>query len=83
MSSNSELIIDGYNWTSTQLKSALNLSSAPTNLKIQSDSLYTNGKYLDKLINIDQLLQSIYLDSSDKKTIHSTTQTNYKNNEPK
>ena len=83
VSSNSELIIDGYNWTSTQLKSALNLSSAPTNLKIQSDSLYTNGKYLDKLINIDQLLQSIYLDSSDKKTIHSTTQTNYKNNEPK
>jgi hypothetical protein len=76
----SNLVIDGYTWTATNIKVVLSLTSLPTSLTIKTDSLYSNGKYLDKLSDLKAKLENKYLDTSDKKDIHSQVVKNNKNN---
>lgn len=77
---NSNLIIDGVNWTSTNIKGALSLISLPTNLTIKTDSLYSNGKYLDKLSDLKKKLENKYVLTQDEKEVYSQTTKNFKNN---
>lgn len=79
INTSSSLIIDGYTWTSSNLKTALKLDSVPTNLTIKTDSLYSNNKYLDKLENIKKSLESQIV-SAEQKEVYSSTQNNFKNN---
>jgi hypothetical protein len=76
----SNLVIDGYTWTPSNIKGVLALTSLPTNLTIKTDSLYSSGKYLDKLSDLKVKLENKYLDTSDKKDIHSQVVKNNKNN---
>jgi hypothetical protein len=73
------LKIDGYVWSPGDLKSVSGFTGLPTKLSIQSDSLYSNGKYLDKLADINKKLIDT-LDTPDKKSVHTQTTKNYKNN---
>ena len=77
---NSNLIIDGVNWTSSQIKAVLNLTSNPTNLTIKTDSLYSNGQYLDILPELSKKLESKYITTLDQKDIYAQTVKNSKNN---
>ena len=82
VTSGSGIKIDGMNWSSGNIKGALSLTSNPTNLTIKSDSLYSNGKYLDKLSELKKKLENKYVLSSDEKTIHTQVTRDFKNNNP-
>jgi hypothetical protein len=82
VTSGSGIKIDGMNWSSGNIKGALSLTSNPTNLTIKSDSLYSNGKYLDKLSELKEKLENKYVLSSDEKTIHTQVTKDFKNNNP-
>jgi hypothetical protein len=82
VTSGSGIKIDGMNWSSGNIKGALSLTSNPTNLTIKSDSLYSNGKYLDKLSELKKKLENKYVLSSDEKTIHTQVTKDFKNNNP-
>ena len=78
--SSSNLKIDGKAWTPSNIKGALNLDSVPTNLTIKTDSLYSNGKYLDKLVELKKKLETKYLKTSEQKEVHKQVTQNFKNN---
>ena len=82
ISSNSDLIVNGYTWTSSQIKILLSLNSTPTNLTMRSDSLYSNGKYLDKLPYLETRLRNMFIKTPDEKKVYESTQSNYKINNP-
>ena len=82
VTSGSGIKIDGMNWSTDYIKRALSLTSNPTNLTIKSDSLYSNGKYLDKLSELKEKLENKYVVSSDEKTILKQVTKDYKNNNP-
>jgi hypothetical protein len=77
--SGSNLVIDGYSWTPTQLKGALNLSSEPTRLSFKTDAVYSNDKYLDKLSTLKTKLESKYLVTKEIKDLKSRIENNFKN----
>jgi hypothetical protein len=74
----SSLSIDGYKYTSNDIKIVLGLPSSPTNLSFNTDALYSNGKYLDKLVDINKKLYSKLITTNDKKEISNLTQQNFK-----
>jgi hypothetical protein len=81
ISTNSSLIIDGYEWTTQQIKDILQLGSNPTNLSIRTDSLFSSDKFLDNLFNLSKNLQILLVTDEDK-TKYSQTQQNFKNTNP-
>lgn len=78
ISTNSSLIIDGYEWTTQQIKEILQLGSNPTNLSIRTDSLFSADKFLDNLFNLSKNLQTLLVTDEDK-TKYLQTQQNFKN----
>jgi hypothetical protein len=80
VSEKSSLVVDGYEWTSSQIKGALNLDVNPIRLSMKTDSLYSNEKYLDTLVSITKKLQSKYILTADDQTRQTQIVTNFKNN---
>ena len=79
ITSKSSLVIDGYEWMSAQIKGALNLDMNPTRLTIKTDALYSNDKYLDRLLSVKEKLEKKYLTSSDEVERKNQINTNFKN----
>jgi hypothetical protein len=61
VSASSSLIIDGFEWTTAQIKEVLLLNNNPLNLTILTDGLYSNGQFLDRLVDLSSKLISKYL----------------------
>jgi hypothetical protein len=80
INTDSSLSIDGYTWTTTQLKQAYNLDNNPINLTIQTDTLYTKNAFLARLPEIKTALENKFLTTSDSRSIYNTTQTTFRNN---
>ena len=79
ISSNSSLIIDGFEWTTQQIKTVQELDSNPISLTIRTEGLYTSGKFLDTLSNVSNKLQKLYLVSTEDISSYNQVQTNFKN----
>lgn len=77
--SGSNLVIDGYSWTPTQLRSVLNLTSDPTTLTFKTDAIYSNNKYLDKLSSLKTKLETKFLVTKEIKDLKSKIEVNFKN----
>jgi hypothetical protein len=71
--SSSNIKIDGYTWTSGDLKKALGLTELPLGLSIKDDALYTKEQILDKLSVIKTKLESL-LTTKEEKDKYSQTQ---------
>jgi hypothetical protein len=78
--SKSNLIINGYTWTSSQLKEVLGLPSPPIQLSFKTDSLYSFNKYLDKLSDLSNKLKSKYVKNPADKSLLDSTQNTFTNN---
>ncbi|NBP58024.1 hypothetical protein EBU71_16095, partial [bacterium] len=72
----SNLIINGYLWTPSQLKQGLNLDSNPTRLTIKNDSLFTSEKLLGKLGDIKTSMEKL-LTTQEQKDRYNLTQQTY------
>lgn len=77
INTDSSLVIDGYTWNATQLKTVLSLDSTANNLTMKDGSLYSNNKYLDKLDNISKALQKNYLSNTDVREVYNLTVENF------
>jgi len=80
VSEKSSFVVDGYEFTSSQIKGALNLDVNPIRLSIKTDSLYSNDKYLDTLVSLTRKLQSKYITTAEEQTRQTQIVTNFKNN---
>jgi hypothetical protein len=80
VTTNSGLDIDGSIWSSSNIKVVLSLTNNPTNLTIKTDSLYSNGQYLDKLSSLKKKLEDEYLKTSESKSVHAQITKDFKNN---
>lgn len=80
ISSNSSLIIDGFEWTSQQIKDTLLLDNIPISLSLRTSDLFAADKYLDGLPQLSTKLQTKYLVTDDNKLKYNQTVTNFKNN---
>jgi len=74
----SNLLINGYTWTPIIIKSALNLDTAPLNLTIKTDTLFTNNQNLGKLQDIKTKLEATLV-TEDQKAIQSSIESNFLN----
>lgn len=59
--SRSNLIINGYTWTNSQIKEVLALDTTPIQLSFKTDGLYSFGKYLSKLVELNNFLENKYV----------------------
>lgn len=73
----SSIMINGYNWTSSELQRVLGLPSPPTNLTIKDTALYSNDQYLAELTDISNKLTTQVLVSQDMKDVHSQVVSNF------
>jgi len=80
ITSTSGLDIDGVGWGPGNIKRALSLPSFPTNLTIKSDSLYSNGEYLDKLPDLKKKIEDIEVTTAEGKSIIEQITRDFKNN---
>jgi hypothetical protein len=78
---NSSLLIDGYEWTTQQIKTALALDTNPIGLSFRTDSLFSSDKFLDTLLALSKKLQNL-LTTTEEKTKYEQTQQNFKNTNP-
>jgi hypothetical protein len=79
ISTNSSLVIDGFEWTSQQIKTVLNLEVNPTSLTFRTNTLFTGDKFLDSLEEISIKLTSRYLITPEDQTRYDQTVANFKN----
>jgi hypothetical protein len=79
ITTNSSLTINGFEWTSPQIKTVLNLDSNPITLTIRTDSLFSAEKYLDTLVSLNKRLQDKYLVTPEDKTKYDQTVANFLN----
>ena len=80
ITSTSNLVIDGYTWTSSQIKDTLSLSQTPIELTIRGNILYSKGQFLSDLGSLKTQLEKKYLTDEDKLAVYNLQQTNFKNN---
>jgi hypothetical protein len=78
ISTNSSLLIDGFEWTSQQIKTVLNLEVNPTSLTFRTNALFTGDKYLDLLEELSIKLTSRYLITPEDQTKYDQTVNNFK-----
>jgi hypothetical protein len=78
----SSLTIDGYRFTNNDLKKALGLPSAPTNLSMKDSSLYSNDQILDNLLKIKKRLQSVIINTPELKALYDSTQAKFRADNP-
>ncbi|NBP57895.1 hypothetical protein EBU71_15420, partial [bacterium] len=55
----SNLIVDGYSWSPSQIKSSLNLDKNPNNLTFKTDTLFTNNQTLGRLPDVKLALEKL------------------------
>jgi hypothetical protein len=79
---NSSFVVDGFEWTSAQIKTVLNLDVNPITLTFRTDSLFTAEKYLDGLESLSQKLQTKYLVSAEDMGKYKDTIKNFKSVNP-
>jgi hypothetical protein len=79
ITSDSSLNVDGFEWTSLQIKTVLELQTLPITLIIKTDSLYSSDKFLDTLTQLSQKLITKYLTTTDLKVNYAQVQQNFKN----
>ena len=79
--SDSSLTINGFSYTSGDIKAGLGLSSNPINLSIKSDGLYSNDQYLDKLSNLNSKLSKKVIKTEAQKTRLEQTQQDFITNQ--
>lgn len=79
ITTNSSLSTNGFEWTSPQIKTVLNLDSNPITLTIRTDSLFSAEKYLDTLVSLNKRLQDKYLVTPEDKTKYDQTVANFLN----
>ena len=82
VNADSSVSINGYAFSSSDIKTALNLDSSPTNITLSGNALYTNNKYVGTLDSVKTSLEST-LTTPDKKAIYTSTQLAFKNNNTK
>lgn len=80
ITTNSSLVIDGYEWTVTQIRSLLGLDANPISLTIITSSLYSSGQFLDNLVSLSNKLQTKFLTTPELRTQYEQTVSNFKNN---
>ena len=80
ITSTSNLVIDGYTWTSSQIKDTLSLSQTPIELTIRGNVIYSKGQFLLDLGSLKTQLEKKYLTDEDKLAVYNLQQTNFKNN---
>ena len=79
ISTNSSLIIDGYEWTTSQIKTVLNLDTNPIGLSFRTDSLFASEKFLESLAVLNKRLVAKYIVSLDEIAKYKETVQNFKN----
>jgi hypothetical protein len=79
ISTNSSLIIDGYEWTTSQIKTVLNLDTNPIGLSFRTDSLFASEKFLESLAVLNKRLVTKYIVSLDEIAKYKETVQNFKN----
>jgi hypothetical protein len=79
--SKSNLIINGYSWTNTQIKTVLGLNDVPINLTFKSDALYSSNKFLDKLSDLEAKLISNFITTPEKREALQRTKEEFTNNQ--
>ena len=75
----SSISINGYKWTSSDIKTAMNLDFSPTNLTFNRSAIYTNSKYISSVSDLKAALEKS-LNTPDKQSIYASTQLAFKNN---
>ena len=73
----SNLTINGFTWTNTQIKEVLGLSTEPKQLSFKSDGLYSYNKFLDKLPDLEKKLKDKYVKSLVDKQLLESTQNSF------
>lgn len=66
---NSNLSINGFGWSSTNIKEALGLDKPPTQLSFKSDGLYSFNKFLDKLVPLEDKLKAKFIKTTEQKEV--------------
>jgi hypothetical protein len=82
ITSSSSLIIDGFEWNTSQIKTVLELSSLPTTLSIKTDGLYSSDKFLDTLSSLSKKLVNQFVKTADDKIKYEQTTIEFKKNNP-
>lgn len=77
ITTNSSLTVDGYEWTTVQIKTVLNLNTNPTNLTFRTDSLFSEDKFLGRLVEIVDQLEAKYLTNPEDLVNYQQTQQNF------
>lgn len=77
---NSNLSINGFGWSSTNIKEALGLDKLPTQLSFKSDGLYSFNKFLDKLVPLEDKLKAKFIKSTEQKEILESVQRGFVDN---
>lgn len=71
--SKSNLIVNGYLWTNSQIKDVLALTTPPIQLTFKSDGLYSFNKFLSKLVDLNEALKRKYIKiETDRELLEST-----------
>lgn len=82
ITTNSSLVIDGFEWTSQQIKTVLNLDANPISLTIRTDTLFGSEKFLQTLEKLSSALKLTYLVTTEDITKYNQTVQNFKNTNP-
>lgn len=75
---NSSLIIDGFEWTTQQIKTVLNLDSNPLSLTFRTNSLFSFDRFLDTVDELSKKLNTKYLTTPEEITRYQQTVNNFK-----
>jgi len=78
VNTDSSLSVNGYAFTSNNIKAVLNLPSAPINLTMKGDSLYANGGLLERLEPLAKKLELRYINTPELKTVYDQIQNDFK-----
>lgn len=79
INTNSSLVIDGYEWTTSQIKTVLNLDTNPIGLSFRTDSLFAAEKFLEVLAVLNKRLVTKYIVTPDEIAKYKETVQNFKN----
>jgi len=81
VNTDSSLSVNGYAFTSNNIKAVLNLPSAPINLTMKGDSLYANGGLLERLEPLAKKLELRYINTPELKLVYEQIQNDFKTRE--